>query len=141
MYISAIKEIIPDMEDKDFLSNPVGVINAVKALIYWEQKERVWSSIDDDGDDGFFPSAIDLMANRYWQVPTEFIKVITFNQLAICMKWYEWNLNLAAGDKWKKRNIMLLHELENTDEQMEKDREQIKKDREFLKKHWSMSKK
>lgn len=132
-YVSAIKLIIPKIDEKDFLSNPIWIITWVRNLIYWEQKKKVWGSVDDD-EVWFFPSAIDMMAHRYWQVPTELIKMITFSQLMVCTKGYEWNLNIQNWQE--KKNIRLLAEMDENDEQIEKDRLQVQKDREFFKKHW-----
>ena len=133
-YISAIKLIIPKIDEKDFLSNPIGIITSLKNLIYWEQKEKSWSSIEED-EAGFFPSSLDVMWNRYWQLPTELIKKITFTQMLISLKWYEWNLNIQNNQESK--NIRLLMEVEWNKDQLDEDRKKIEEDREFFKKHWN----
>jgi hypothetical protein len=79
-----------------------------------------------------------MMANRYWQIPTELIKMITFTQLIICVKWYEWNLNIQNWQE--KKNIRILMEIEWDEDQLNKDREKIAKDREFFKKSWIIDK-
>lgn len=33
-YTSAVKIIIPEIDERDFLSNPIGIITALKDLIY-----------------------------------------------------------------------------------------------------------
>ncbi len=128
-YVSAVKIIIPGIDEKDFLSNPIGVIGAIKTLIYGEQKKKTGTSADED-DSGFFPSIIDMMANRYGQIPTELIKKVTFTQLLICSKGYEWNLNIQNGQE--KKNLRILMDSQSGDEQLEKDLEKIKRDRAFF---------
>lgn len=131
-YLEWIKFIIPNINEKDFLSNPVWIINWIKTLIYWEQKEKTWNSIEEDSD-WFFPSALDLVWNRYWILPTELIKLLSFTQLMICIKWYEWNLNIQ---NWKEKdNMKILLEIDWNNEQIEKDREKAQKDKEFFKKY------
>lgn len=84
-YVAAIRTVIPSIDEKDFLSNPTGIILGFKKLVYGDQKEQTGKSMDEVSED-FLPSALDMMGHRYGILPTELIKKVTFNQLAICMK-------------------------------------------------------
>lgn len=132
-YTSAVKIIIPEIDERDFLSNPIGIITALKDLIYWEQKEKTGSSVEED-EAGFFPSSLDIVGSRYGILPTELIKKITFTQMLISLRGYEWNLNIQNDQESK--NIRILMEVEGNKDQMDEDRKKIEKDREFFRKHW-----
>ncbi|HMS90744.1 MAG TPA: hypothetical protein PKC87_00780 [Candidatus Absconditabacterales bacterium] len=132
-YFEGVKIIIPDIDEKDFLSNRVGIINGIKRLVYGEKNIKSENNSDEDQSDGFLPSSLDIIGNRYGILPTELIHKITFSQLIILIKGYEWNLNIQNGKE--SQNIRILMELERENGELDKDRQKIEQDREFFKKY------
>ena len=45
-------------------------------------------------EDWFFPAAIDLLCERYWQLPNVLMTNMRMHQMKASFKWREWNINL-----------------------------------------------
>lgn len=131
-FISAIKLIVPDMKEKDFLSNPSWIVKAITQLIHWNQKK---ARKDNNQDEWFLPATIDLMCNRYWTLPDDLMRKTTFTQLMLFAKWYEWNMNIQNDDE--KANVQILMETDDkSQEKLDEELKQAKKDKELMKKMW-----
>ena len=135
-YISAIKLMIPEMKENDFLSNPSWIINALSELIYWKSKKTDEELAEWDSD-GFLPSTIDLMSNRYWVLPVDLMKKTTFSQLVAFSKWYEWNMNIQNWEEQKNLHIIMEQDSES-DVVNEKDLADLKKSMKTFENMWGM---
>lgn len=133
-FISAVRLIIPNIKEKDFLSNPSWIVQWISKLIYWVKKEMEKT---ENYDEWFLPSIIDLMSHRYWTLPDDLMKKTTFTQLMIFSKGYEWNMNIQNDNE--KANVKILMETDDkSKEKLAEELKQAKKDKELLRKMWWM---
>lgn len=96
-YLEALNHLNIKIKKTDFLSNPIWILKKIMELCYWSNKK----DNDKENEPWFFPSSIDLLAERFWKTLLEILKEVTPSILNTYFAWFEFNINLQNNKKWE----------------------------------------